>query len=73
MKIDHVALVLQGGAVRGAFTAGVIDVFMENDVYFSYLVGVSAGALIALNYLSRQIGRSCSLVIDSMSDRKFIS
>ena len=47
MNIEKVALVLQGGAVRGAFTAGVLDVFMENDLYFQYVVGVCAGAMIA--------------------------
>ena len=57
MNIEKVALVLQGGAVRGAFTAGVLDIFMENDLYFQYVVGVSAGALISLSYLSKQIGR----------------
>ncbi|HOH67784.1 MAG TPA: patatin-like phospholipase family protein, partial [Bacilli bacterium] len=48
MNIKKVALVLQGGAVRGAFTAGVLDVLMENDLYFQYVIGVSAGAIISL-------------------------
>ncbi|MFA5421635.1 MAG: patatin family protein [Bacilli bacterium] len=73
MKNDKVALVLQGGAVRGAFTAGVLDVFMENDLYFQYVVGVSAGALIALSYLSKQVGRSRSVVVDYMSDKRFVN
>lgn len=73
MNINNVALVLQGGAVRGAFTAGVLDVFMENDIYFQYVVGVSAGALISLSYLSKQIGRSRSVVVDYMSDKKFVN
>ena len=73
MKINSVALVLQGGAVRGAFTAGVLDVFMENDIYFQYVVGVSAGALISLSYLSKQIGRSRAVVVDYMSDKKFVN
>jgi|LSQX01.2.fsa_nt_gb predicted patatin/cPLA2 family phospholipase len=73
MEKTKIALVLQGGAVRGAFTAGVLDVFMENNLYFPYVVGVSAGALIALNYLSKQIGRSRSVVVDFMSDKNFVS
>lgn len=51
------ALVLEGGAMRGMFTCGVIDVFMENGIDFDACVGVSAGAVFGCNYKSRQIGR----------------
>lgn len=50
-------LVLEGGALRGLFTAGVLDVFLENELKFSGAVGVSAGACFGVNYKSRQIGR----------------
>ena len=50
-------LVLEGGAMRGLFTAGVLDVLMENDVAFDGMVGVSAGACFGCNYKSGQIGR----------------
>ena len=50
-------LVLEGGAMRGLFTAGVIDVWMEAGVRFDGLVGVSAGACFGCNYKSRQPGR----------------
>lgn len=50
-------LVLEGGAMRGLFTAGVLDVLMEADVAFDGAVGVSAGAAFGCNYKSRQIGR----------------
>ena len=50
-------LVLEGGAMRGLFTAGVMDVFMENGVKFDGIVGVSAGACFGCNYKSGQIGR----------------
>ena len=50
-------LVLEGGAMRGMFTAGVIDVLMENGVDFPAMVGVSAGAAFGCNYKSRQPGR----------------
>lgn len=52
------ALVLEGGGSRGVFTAGILDYFMEKDIYFPYVVGVSAGACNALDYCSKQIGRS---------------
>ena len=50
-------LVLEGGAMRGLFTAGVMDVLMENEIRFDGMVGVSAGAAFGCNYKSRQIGR----------------
>ena len=50
-------LVLEGGALRGLFTAGVIDVMMENGLEFDGLIGVSAGAAFGCNYKSRQPGR----------------
>ncbi len=50
-------LVLEGGAMRGLFTAGILDVLMENRVRFDGLIGVSAGACFGCNYKSGQIGR----------------
>lgn len=50
-------LILEGGAMRGLFTAGVMDVFMENGIEFDAAIGVSAGAAFGCNYKSRQIGR----------------
>lgn len=50
-------LVLEGGAMRGMFTAGVLDVFMEQGIMVDCVVGVSAGALFGVNYLSGQTGR----------------
>ncbi len=50
-------LVLEGGAMRGMFTAGVLDVMMENGIEFDRAVGVSAGAVFGCNLKSRQIGR----------------
>lgn len=52
-----IGLVLEGGAMRGMYTAGVLDVFMENNIPVDGIVGVSAGALFGVNYPSRQIGR----------------
>lgn len=50
-------LVLEGGAMRGMYTAGVLDVFLENNIKVDGVVGVSAGALFGVNYLSGQKGR----------------
>ena len=51
-------LVLEGGAMRGLWTAGIIDVMMEHDIWPDGLIGVSAGAAFGCNYKSRQIGRA---------------
>lgn len=50
-------LILEGGAMRGMFTAGVMDIFMENGIEFDGAIGVSAGAAFGCNYKSRQPGR----------------
>ena len=50
-------LILEGGAMRGLFTAGILDVLMEEGVEFDGLVGVSAGAAFGINFVSRQKGR----------------
>ncbi len=51
------ALILEGGGMRGLYTAGVLDVLMENNIETDIAVGVSAGALFGINYKSKQIGR----------------
>jgi len=51
-------LVLEGGAMRGMFTAGVLDVFLKNEIHFDAVIGVSAGAAFGCNLKSHQIGRT---------------
>ena len=59
MKIDrHTGLVLEGGGLRGVFTCGVIDCFMDYGIRFPFTVGVSAGACNGLSYMSGQRGRA---------------
>ncbi|MDE6031235.1 MAG: patatin-like phospholipase family protein, partial [Oscillospiraceae bacterium] len=55
-------LILEGGAVRGIFTAGVLDRLMEDEIYFPYVVGVSAGGGNAMSYVSRQKGRTADMI-----------
>lgn len=50
-------LLLEGGAMRGLYTAGVLDVFMQNHISIDTIIGVSAGALFGMNYKSKQMGR----------------
>ena len=65
-------LILEGGAMRGLFTSGVLDVFMENDLYFPQVAGVSAGALNGVNYVSHQPGRSRAVNLDYANDPRYM-
>ena len=56
-QLKKFGIVMEGGGMRGLYTAGVIDVLMENDIYADSAVGVSAGAVFGCNYKSEQIGR----------------
>lgn len=66
-------LVLEGGGMRGVYTAGVLEYFMEKDQYFPYVIGVSAGACHAASYLSRQPGRNKAVTIDYVKHPDYIS
>ena len=66
-------LVLEGGGVRGIYTAGVLDVFMEKGLTFDGVIGVSAGAIHACSYLSGQKGRSIRYYRKYVADPRFMS
>lgn len=66
-------LILEGGGMKGIYTAGVLEYFMEKDRYFPYVIGVSAGACNAASYLSRQAGRNRSVMIDYLNHPDYIS
>ncbi|WP_342453067.1 patatin family protein [Youngiibacter multivorans] len=66
-------LVLEGGGMRGLYTAGVLDYFMEKGLYFPYVIGVSAGACNAISYISRQKGRSRKINIDFVNDHRYLN
>ena len=65
-------MVLEGGANRGVFTAGVLDFLMEKDLYFKYVIGVSAGACNALDYVSKQIGRTRQCMIIENAENSYM-
>lgn len=71
--MKSVGLVLEGGAMRGLFTAGVLDVFMENGIEFPTVVGVSAGAAFGCNYKSHQIGRALRYNMKYAKDKRYCS
>lgn len=66
-------LVLEGGAMRGMFTAGILDVMMEAKVEPDGLIGVSAGAAFGCNYKSRQPGRALRYNKRFARDKRYCS
>lgn len=66
-------LVLEGGGMKGVYTAGVLDFFMEKDIWFSNCYGVSAGACHLCSYLSKQKGRAYAVVTDYLEDKRYCS
>ena len=65
-------LVLEGGAMRGMYTAGVLDVMMENNIEVDGTIGVSAGATFGCNYKSKQIGRSIRYNLKYSRDPRYV-
>ena len=73
MEIDsRTGLVLEGGGMRAIFTVGVLDCFMDHDIWFPYTIGVSAGASNGISYASRQRGRSRFSNIDLLEKYDYI-
>lgn len=73
-KTNVPALVLEGGGFRGMFTAGVLDVLLERGLTdFSSVWGVSAGAMNAVSFKSRQIGRTMRVMLAFRDDKRFMS
>lgn len=71
MTIKKATLVLEGGATRGIFTSGALDYLMERDLYFSDVIGVSAGSCNAMDYVSRQPGRTRDCMIPTDKEGKY--
>ena len=67
-----VGLVLEGGAMRGLYTAGVLDAFMDYDIKADGLIGVSAGALFGVNYISKQRGRTLRYNKKYVNDKRYM-
>lgn len=66
--MQKATMILEGGATRGVFTSGVLDYLMEQDLYISHVIGVSAGSCNAVDYVSRQPGRTRDCMI--LTDKK---
>lgn len=73
MLPDGTALVLEGGGMRGYYSAGVFEGFMEHGIMFPYIIGVSAGAANALTYISGQPMRSRQIVENFAGSPNYVS
>lgn len=70
--MNKTCLVLEGGAMRDIYTAGVLDILMQNNIKFDAIIGVSAGALFGINYKSNQKGRAYRYNMKYINDKEYI-
>lgn len=71
--MSNIGLVLEGGALRGLYTCGVLDFFMEKNIWLDYSIGVSAGACNGVSYVSKQKERSRRININYVDDKRYLS
>ena len=67
----NAGLILEGGGMRGVYTAGVLDAFLDAGIEFSSVYGVSAGSCHACSYLSKQRGRAFRVNVDYLDDPNY--
>lgn len=66
--MEKIGLILEGGAMRGIYTAGVLDLFIEKNIEVDVVIGVSAGSCHAASYLSKQYKRAYHATVDYIND-----
>lgn len=71
--MTRAGLILEGGGMRGVYTAGALDCFLDEGLYFPTIFAVSAGACHACSYISGQRGRAFRTVADFLSDKRYAS
>lgn len=71
--MEKTALILEGGGFRGLFTSGVLDYFLENQIRFPYVIGVSMGACNGASYISNQHGRNKIVNMGFVNDKRYMS
>lgn len=71
--MNSLGLILEGGGMRGLYTCGVLDFFLDEGIYLSKIYGVSAGACHGSSYISRQKNRALRTVIDYIGNKKYAS
>lgn len=72
MERQHPSLILEGGTFRTVYTAGVLDYFLERDFHMPYVLGISAGAISACSYVSKQKERTFRVIANYRNDKRYI-
>lgn len=72
-NLDKVGLVLEGGGMRGMYTAGVLDLFLQEGIMPDGVIGVSAGAIHGCSYVAEQLGRSVRYNLKYINDKRYVS
>lgn len=71
--MDNISLILEGGGMRGVYSAGVLDLLLDKDIDIKYCVGVSAGACNCVSYISKQKKRNYRVNINYINDKRYLS
>lgn len=72
MVSQKIGLVLEGGGMRGAYTSGVLDAFMDEKIEFPYVIGVSAGANNGADFVAGQRDRNKKVFVDIVEDKRYL-
>ena len=67
-NVKDIALVLEGGGMRNSYSAGILNVLLEKEIYFNYVIGISAGSVHGVNYLLRDRERIKRNFVDVVRD-----
>ncbi len=70
-NIKNAALIFEGGGMRASYTAGILNTLLENEMYFDYVAGISAGSSHTVNYISRDMERAKKSFVDFVKDPNF--
>lgn len=70
--MSKTCLVLEGGAMRGIYTAGALDALMDKNIEVDAIIGVSAGALFGINYVSKQRGRALRYNLENIDNKEYM-
>ncbi len=71
--MESTSLILEGGGMRGVYTAGVLDLLLDKDIDIKYCVGVSAGACNCVSYISKQHKRNYRVNLNYINDKRYLS
>lgn len=71
--MDNTSLILEGGGMRGVYSAGVLDLLLDKDIDIKYCIGVSAGACNCVSYISKQRKRNYRVNINYINDKRYLS